>query len=76
MIDVSAAGRAGISDEVRTVGALLLGRDGAFTIGSDLYDHVTDEVEEFSLGSTLLTRKASSQAHSAAGARARPERTW
>ena len=35
MIDVSAAGRAGTPDEVGTVGALLLGPDGAFITGSD-----------------------------------------
>lgn len=35
MIDISAAGRAGTPDEVGTVGALLLGADGAFITGSD-----------------------------------------
>ena len=35
MIDVCAAGRAGTPDEVGTVGALLLGPDGAFITGSD-----------------------------------------
>jgi NAD(P)-dependent dehydrogenase (short-subunit alcohol dehydrogenase family) len=35
MIDVSAAGRAGTPDEVGTVGALLMGPDGAFITGSD-----------------------------------------
>ena len=35
MIEVSAAGRAGTPDEVGTVGALLMGRDGAFITGSD-----------------------------------------
>jgi len=35
MIDVSAAGRAGTPDEVGTVGALLMGSDGAFITGSD-----------------------------------------
>jgi NAD(P)-dependent dehydrogenase (short-subunit alcohol dehydrogenase family) len=35
MIEVSAAGRAGTSDEVGTVGALLMGFDGAFITGSD-----------------------------------------
>jgi NAD(P)-dependent dehydrogenase (short-subunit alcohol dehydrogenase family) len=35
MIDVSAAGRAGTPDEVGTVGALLMGADGAFITGSD-----------------------------------------
>jgi len=35
MIEVSAAGRAGTPDEVGTVGALLLGADGAFITGSD-----------------------------------------
>jgi NAD(P)-dependent dehydrogenase (short-subunit alcohol dehydrogenase family) len=36
MIDVSAAGRAGTPDEVGTVGALLMGPDGAFITGSDV----------------------------------------
>jgi len=35
MIDVSAAGRVGTPDEVGTIGALLLGPDGAFITGSD-----------------------------------------
>ena len=35
MIDLSAAGRAGTPDEVGTVGALLMGPDGAFISGSD-----------------------------------------
>lgn len=35
MIDLCAAGRAGTSDEVGTVGALLMGPDGAFITGSD-----------------------------------------
>ena len=35
MIEASAAGRAGTPDEVGTVGALLLGADGAFITGSD-----------------------------------------
>ena len=35
MLDVSAAGRAGTPDEVGTVGALLMGPDGAFITGSD-----------------------------------------
>ena len=35
MIDVSAAGRAGTPDEVATVGALLMGAEGAFITGSD-----------------------------------------
>jgi hypothetical protein len=35
MIEVAAAGRASISDEVGTVGALLMGPDGAFITGSD-----------------------------------------
>lgn len=35
MIEVSAAGRAGTPDEVATVGALLMGSDGAFITGSD-----------------------------------------
>jgi NAD(P)-dependent dehydrogenase (short-subunit alcohol dehydrogenase family) len=35
MIDLSAAGRAGTPDEVGTVGALLMGPDGAFITGSD-----------------------------------------
>jgi len=36
MIEVSAAGRAGTPDEVGTVGALLMGSDGAFITGSDI----------------------------------------
>jgi NAD(P)-dependent dehydrogenase (short-subunit alcohol dehydrogenase family) len=35
MIEVSAAGRAGTPDEVGSVGALLMGADGAFITGSD-----------------------------------------
>ena len=35
MIDICAAGRAGTPDEVGTVGALLMGTDGAFITGSD-----------------------------------------
>ncbi len=35
MIEVSAVGRAGTPDEVGTVGALLMGTDGAFITGSD-----------------------------------------
>jgi NAD(P)-dependent dehydrogenase (short-subunit alcohol dehydrogenase family) len=35
MIGLSAAGRAGTPDEVGTVGALLMGSDGAFITGSD-----------------------------------------
>jgi NAD(P)-dependent dehydrogenase (short-subunit alcohol dehydrogenase family) len=35
MIEVSAVGRAGTPDEVGAVGALLMGRDGAFITGSD-----------------------------------------
>ncbi len=35
MIEVSAAGRAGTPDEVGTLGALLMGPDGAFITGSD-----------------------------------------
>jgi NAD(P)-dependent dehydrogenase (short-subunit alcohol dehydrogenase family) len=35
MIEVSPAGRAGTPDEVGTVGALLMGPDGAFITGSD-----------------------------------------
>jgi NAD(P)-dependent dehydrogenase (short-subunit alcohol dehydrogenase family) len=35
MIEVSAAGRAGTPDEVASVGALLMGPDGAFITGSD-----------------------------------------
>ena len=35
MINASAAGRAGTPDEVGTVGALLMGADGAFITGSD-----------------------------------------
>lgn len=36
MIEVSAAGRAGTPDEVGTVGALLMGPEGAFITGSDI----------------------------------------
>jgi NAD(P)-dependent dehydrogenase (short-subunit alcohol dehydrogenase family) len=36
MIDISPAGRAGTPDEVGTVGALLMGQDGAFITGSDI----------------------------------------
>jgi len=36
MIESSPAGRAGTADEVATVGALLLGPDGAFISGSDI----------------------------------------
>ena len=35
MIELSPAGRAGTPDEVGTVGALLMGKDGAFITGSD-----------------------------------------
>jgi NAD(P)-dependent dehydrogenase (short-subunit alcohol dehydrogenase family) len=35
MIEISSAGRAGTPDEVGVVGALLMGRDGAFITGSD-----------------------------------------
>jgi NAD(P)-dependent dehydrogenase (short-subunit alcohol dehydrogenase family) len=35
MIEISAAGRAGTPDEVGSVGALLMGPDGAFIAGSD-----------------------------------------
>jgi NAD(P)-dependent dehydrogenase (short-subunit alcohol dehydrogenase family) len=35
MIDLSPAGRAGTPDEVGTVGALLMGAEGAFITGSD-----------------------------------------
>jgi NAD(P)-dependent dehydrogenase (short-subunit alcohol dehydrogenase family) len=35
MIEVSAAGRAGTPDEVGTVGALLMGPEGAFITGSE-----------------------------------------
>ena len=35
MIEVSMAKRAGTPDEVGTVGALLMGTDGAFITGSD-----------------------------------------
>ncbi|WP_262711408.1 SDR family oxidoreductase [Hymenobacter jejuensis] len=35
MLEVSAAGRAGTPDEVGTVGALLMGPDGALITGSD-----------------------------------------
>jgi len=35
MIELSAVGRAGTPDEVGAVGALLMGRDGAFITGSD-----------------------------------------
>ncbi|MDB5896778.1 MAG: short-chain dehydrogenase [Ramlibacter sp.] len=36
MLEISPAGRAGTPDEVGTVGALLMGRDGAFITGSDI----------------------------------------
>jgi NAD(P)-dependent dehydrogenase (short-subunit alcohol dehydrogenase family) len=36
MIESAPAGRAGTPDEIGTVGALLMGRDGAFITGSDL----------------------------------------
>ena len=36
MIEISAAGRAGTPDEVGTVGARLMGPDGAFITGSDV----------------------------------------
>jgi len=36
MIELSPAGRAGTPDEVGTVGALLMGQDGAFITGSDV----------------------------------------
>ena len=36
MIELSAAGRAGTPDEVGSVGALLMGSDGAFITGSDV----------------------------------------
>ena len=36
MIELSAAGRAGTPDEVGTVGALLMGPEGAFITGSDI----------------------------------------
>jgi NAD(P)-dependent dehydrogenase (short-subunit alcohol dehydrogenase family) len=35
MLELSAAGRAGTPDEVGTIGALLMGADGAFITGSD-----------------------------------------
>jgi NAD(P)-dependent dehydrogenase (short-subunit alcohol dehydrogenase family) len=36
MIEVPAAGRAGTPEEAGTVGALLMGADGAFIAGSDI----------------------------------------
>jgi hypothetical protein len=36
MIEASTARRAGTADEVATMGALLLGPDGAFITGSDI----------------------------------------
>ena len=36
MIELSAAGRAGTPDELGSVGALLMGWDGAFITGSDV----------------------------------------
>jgi NAD(P)-dependent dehydrogenase (short-subunit alcohol dehydrogenase family) len=36
MIELCPAGRAGTPDEVGTVGALLMGPEGAFITGSDL----------------------------------------
>lgn len=41
MIEVSAGGRAGTPDEVGTVGALLMGAEGAFITGSDFLMDVT-----------------------------------
>ena len=35
MIDLCPAGRVGTPDEIGTLGALLMGRDGAFITGSD-----------------------------------------
>jgi hypothetical protein len=35
MIEASATGRAGTPDEVGTVGALVMGKDGGFITGSD-----------------------------------------
>jgi NAD(P)-dependent dehydrogenase (short-subunit alcohol dehydrogenase family) len=35
MIELSPAGRAGTPDEIGTIGALLMGPDGAFITGSD-----------------------------------------
>jgi len=35
MLELSPAGRAGTPDEVGTVGALLMGSEGAFITGSD-----------------------------------------
>jgi NAD(P)-dependent dehydrogenase (short-subunit alcohol dehydrogenase family) len=35
MLEISPAGRAGTPDEVGTVGALLMGSDGAFITGND-----------------------------------------
>jgi hypothetical protein len=35
MLEISAAGRAGTPDEVGTIGALLMGQDGAFITGND-----------------------------------------
>jgi NAD(P)-dependent dehydrogenase (short-subunit alcohol dehydrogenase family) len=36
MVELSPAGRAGTPDEVGTIGALLMGPDGAFITGSDV----------------------------------------
>ena len=36
ILEVSAAGRAGTPDEVGTIGALLMGPDGAFISGRDI----------------------------------------
>ena len=36
MLELSPAGRAGTPDEIATLGALLLGPDGAFITGSDV----------------------------------------
>jgi NAD(P)-dependent dehydrogenase (short-subunit alcohol dehydrogenase family) len=36
MIELSPAGRAGTPDEIGTIGALLMGADGAFITGSDV----------------------------------------
>jgi hypothetical protein len=35
LLEISTAGRAGTPDEVGTVGALLMGQDGAFITGRD-----------------------------------------
>jgi NAD(P)-dependent dehydrogenase (short-subunit alcohol dehydrogenase family) len=62
MIETSAAGRAGTPDEVATVAALLMGRDGGFITGSDV---LMDAASPRSTG-TGISRRASGHALSRA----------